>query len=284
MTCILGFTDRDSGSPTTKAYLCADSQVSSGLHKFTLRYPKFIIRDTIAIGYSGNVKDIQLFQYADWSTIHPPGMSDIAFLHNVLNKVIPATLEGKPDYDKFDDDGRPAGPNMHLLIAYRGALYTVDSSLCVLDISAPWSVSGSGTPEAIGIFSHYDKNNGNPKPGQEFAYLNNIMDTVCHINTGCSGPYNSFSQEYNPKTGEVSYYINEIHGYLDININKNCDTTIHVTFSNPDSRNMNFSHIPKTKAPSKSVKKSTNSNSLSTSKRSKTSSKTNLKTKPSTDK
>ena len=138
MTCILGHSDTgidtstgqyvgDPDSTELKVLLKADSRVSYADYGFMLKHPKIFIRDDIMFGYAGMLKDAQLFQHTYYELVRPENISDVAYIHNVLNEIIPASMQSKIQTRRrnttTDDIGEIPASNINLLVAYRWNLY-----------------------------------------------------------------------------------------------------------------------------------------------------------------
>lgn len=241
MTCILGYSntgiDTTTGLPTNmdqdpllkSVLLKADSRVSYADYGFMLKQPKIFIRDDIMFGYAGVLKDAQLFQHTYYELVRPEDVSDIAYIHNVLNEIIPASMQskmvGKASNRGMDDmDPMPAS-NLNLLVGYRGNLYHVDSFLCVTLLAEPFQATGSGQPTALGAYAlarrlglldPRDEDDTDTMPsvdGEEL--LDIVMDSVCDIHMGVAGPFCMVEQVYNTETKETIYVVKETYSEVD---------------------------------------------------------------------
>jgi hypothetical protein len=237
MTCILGHCDTgidtsigqyvgDPNSTEVRVLLKADSRVSYADYGFMLKHPKIFIRDDIMFGYAGMLKDAQLFQHTYYELVRPDNISDVAYIHNVLNEIIPASMQSKIQSrrksSESDDIGDIPASNINLLVAYRGNLYHVDAFLCVTLLAEPFQATGSGQPTALGAYSMarqmglLDKSDDAEEPGLDrYALLDIIMDAVCEIHTGCAAPYCMIEQIYNKETGETRYTVLETYSEVD---------------------------------------------------------------------
>jgi hypothetical protein len=237
MTCILGYSntgiDTTTGMPTNmdldpllkSVLLKADSRVSYADYGFMLKQPKIFIRDDIMFGYAGVLKDAQLFQHTYYELVRPDDVSDIAYIHNVLNEIIPASMQSKmvsKGRGTDDMDPLPAS-NLNLLVGYRGNLYHVDAFLCVTLLAEPFQATGSGQPTALGAYALArrlglldptgEDDNSISLDGEQL--LDTVMDSVCDIHMGVAGPFCMVEQVYNTETKETIYVVKETYSEVD---------------------------------------------------------------------
>ena len=288
MTCILGHSDTgidtstgqyvgDPNSAEVRVLLKADSRVSYADYGFMLKHPKIFIRDDIMFGYAGMLKDAQLFQHTYYELVRPADISDVAYIHNVLNEIIPASMQSKIQSRRrpsgSEDLGDIPASNINLLVAYRGNLYHVDSFLCVTLLAEPFQATGSGQPTALGAYSMarqmglLDKDENSDEPGLDrYALVDIIMDAVCEIHTGCAPPYCMVEQIYNRETGETEYNVLETYSEVDTIFSKSFPSRLSIQYIDEPFSAYDKIHTPpkkesptKVKAPTKtkSTKKTT---------------------------
>jgi hypothetical protein len=237
MTCILGYSntgiDTTTGMPTNmdldpllkSVLLKADSRVSYADYGFMLKQPKIFIRDDIMFGYAGVLKDAQLFQHTYYELVRPEDVSDIAYIHNVLNEIIPASMQSKmvsKGRGTDDMDPLPAS-NLNLLVGYRGNLYHVDAFLCVTLLAEPFQATGSGQPTALGAYALARRLGLLDPTGEDDdsisldgeQLLDTVMDSVCDIHMGVAGPFCMVEQVYNTETKETIYVVKETYSEVD---------------------------------------------------------------------
>jgi 20S proteasome alpha/beta subunit len=272
MTCILGHSDTgidtstgqyvgDPSNTEVRVLLKADSRVSYADYGFMLKHPKIFIRDDIMFGYAGMLKDAQLFQHTYYELVRPEGISDIAYIHNVLNEIIPASMQSKIQGKRrsSDNDGMGDMPtsNINLLVAYRGNLYHVDSFLCVTLLAEPFQATGSGQPTALGAYS-MARQCGLLDPDEEgnvsldrYSLIDIIMDAVCEMHTGCAGPFCMVEQIYNKETGETKYNVLESYSEIDTIFTKSFQNDLSITYENEPLSMYDKAHTP----PKKEIKR-----------------------------
>ena len=274
MTCILGYSntgiDTTTGLPTNmdqnpllkSVLLKADSRVSYADYGFMLKQPKIFIRDDIMFGYAGVLKDAQLFQHTYYELVRPDDVSDIAYIHNVLNEIIPASMQSKlqgASSRRMNDDGDiiPTS-NLNLLVGYRGNLYHVDSFLCVTLLAEPFQATGSGQPTALGAYAlarrlglldPRDPEEETTMPavdGEEL--LDIVMDSVCDIHMGVAGPFCMVEQVYNTETKETIYVVKETYSEVDTIFTKPFPHKLSVIYDTDDQFvQYGKTHVPQTK-------------------------------------
>jgi len=263
MTCILGHSDTGIDTTTgqyvgdpdnieVSVLLKADSRVSYADYGFMLKHPKIFIRDDIMFGYAGMLKDAQLFQHTYYELVRPEGISDIAYIHNVLNEIIPASMQSKIQGRRRTDneDDMPTS-NINLLVAYRGNLYHVDAFLCVTLLAEPFQATGSGQPTALGAYSMarqmglLDKTEDSEDPSLDrYALLDIIMDAVCEIHTGCAAPYCMVEQIYNKETNETKYRVLEAYSEVDTIFSKSFPYQLSIEYDQEEFNSYNKLHEP----------------------------------------
>lgn len=266
MTCILGHSDTgidtstgqyvgDPDSAEVSVLLKADSRVSYADYGFMLKHPKIFIRDDIMFGYAGMLKDAQLFQHTYYELVRPEGISDVAYIHNVLNEIIPASMQSKIQGRRRSSDSEDIGDlpasNINLLVAYRGNLYHVDAFLCVTLLAEPFQATGSGQPTALGAYSMarqmglLDKSEDSDELGLDrYALLDIIMDAVCEIHTGCAPPYCMVEQIYNKQTKETRYNVLETYSEVDAIFSKSFPSHLSIQYLEEPFSNFDKIHTP----------------------------------------
>lgn len=281
MTCILGHSDTgidtstgqyvgDPESTEVRVLLKADSRVSFADYGFMLKHPKIFIRDDIMFGYAGMLKDAQLFQHTYYELVRPENISDVAYIHNVLNEIIPASMQSKIQGRRRsadpEDMGEIPASNINLLVAYRGSLYHVDAFLCVTLLAEPFQATGSGQPTALGAYSMarqmgmLDKDQDSEALTLDrYALLDIIMDAVCEIHTGCAAPYCMVEQIYNRETKETAYNVLETYSEVDTIFSSSFPGRLSIQYLEEPFSNFDKIHTPpkkelkvKAKAKSKS--------------------------------
>lgn len=286
MTCILGYSntgiDTTTGLPTNmdldpllkSVLLKADSRVSYADYGFMLKQPKIFIRDDIMFGYAGVLKDAQLFQHTYYELVRPEDVSDIAYIHNVLNEIIPASMQskmmGKASNRGMDDmDPMPAS-NLNLLVGYRGNLYHVDAFLCVTLLAEPFQATGSGQPTALGAYAlarrlglldpSDDDDDRVHLDGEQL--LDTVMDSVCDIHMGVAGPFCMVEQIYNTETKETIYVVKETYSEVDTIFTKPFPHKLSIIYDTDD-QFVQFGkvHKPEVKTTKSAPKKETKSKS-----------------------
>jgi hypothetical protein len=276
MTCILGYSntgiDTTTGMPTNmdldpllkSVLLKADSRVSYADYGFMLKQPKIFIRDDIMFGYAGVLKDAQLFQHTYYELIRPDDVSDIAYIHNVLNEIIPASMQSKivtKGRGMDDMDPLPAS-NLNLLVGYRGNLYYVDAFLCVTLLAEPFQATGSGQPTALGAYS-LARRLGLLDPADDDEthvmfdgeqLLDTVMDSVCDIHMGVAGPFCMVEQVYNTETKETIYVVKETYSEVDTIFTKPFPHKLSIIYDTDDQFvQYGKSHTPKVKSTPKTA-------------------------------
>ena len=276
MTCILGYSntgiDTTTGMPTNmdldpllkSVLIKADSRVSYADYGFMLKQPKIFIRDDIMFGYAGVLKDAQLFQHTYYELVRPDDVSDIAYIHNVLNEIIPASMQSKmvsKARGTDDMDPLPAS-NLNLLVGYRGNLYYVDAFLCVTLLAEPFQATGSGQPTALGAYA-LARRLGLLDPADEddtrVAFdgeqlLDTVMDSVCDIHMGVAGPFCMVEQIYNTNTKETIYVVKETYSEVDTIFTKPFPHKLSIIYDTDDQFvQYGKTHSPKTKAEPKTA-------------------------------
>jgi hypothetical protein len=297
MTCILGYSntgiDTTTGMPTNmdldpllkSVLLKADSRVSYADYGFMLKQPKIFIRDDIMFGYAGVLKDAQLFQHTYYELVRPEDVSDIAYIHNVLNEIIPASMQSKvvskaSRRGMEDMDVMPTS-NLNLLVGYRGNLYHVDSFLCVTLLAEPFQATGSGQPTALGAYAlarrlglldAHDPDEETTMPsvdGEEL--LDIVMDSVCDIHMGVAGPFCMVEQVYNTQTEETIYVVKETYSEVDTIFTKPFPHKLSIIYDTDDQFvQYGKVHIPETEEkvlPKKSKKAKPKKSSTTTKKK-----------------
>lgn len=269
MTCILGYSntgiDTTTGMPTNmdldpllkSVLLKADSRVSYADYGFMLKQPKIFIRDDIMFGYAGVLKDAQLFQHTYYELVRPEDVSDIAYIHNVLNEIIPASMQSKmvsKGRGTDDMDPLPAS-NLNLLVGYRGNLYHVDSFLCVTLLAEPFQATGSGQPTALGAYALarrlglLDLTDDDSVHLDGEQLLDTVMDSVCDIHMGVAGPFCMVEQVYNTQTEETIYVVKETYSEVDTIFTKPFPHKLSIIYDTDDQFvKYGKVHTPKTKA------------------------------------
>ena len=286
MTCILGYSntgiDTTTGLPTNmdldpllkSVLLKADSRVSYADYGFMLKQPKIFIRDDIMFGYAGVLKDAQLFQHTYYELVRPEDVSDIAYIHNVLNEIIPASMQSKimgKAGGRANEDMEPMPTsNLNLLVGYRGNLYHVDSMLCVTLLAEPFQATGSGTPTALGAYALArrlglldpadDDDDRIHLDGEQL--LDTVMDSVCDIHMGVAGPFCMVEQVYNTETKETIYVVKETYSEVDTIFTKPFPHKLSIIYDTDD-QFVQFGkvHNPETKTAKPAAKKETKSKS-----------------------
>lgn len=272
MTCILGYSDTgidtttgqyigDPSDAEVRVLLKADSRVSYADYGFMLKHPKVFIRDDIMFGYAGMLKDAQLFQHTYYELVRPEGISDIAYIHNVLNEIIPASMEGRAALKRrTDEDLDIPTSNINLLVAYRGNLYHVDSFLCVTLLAEPFQATGSGQPTALGAYSMarqcglLDPDEDGNVSLDRYGLVDIIMDAVCEMHTGCAGPFCMVEQIYNKDTGETKYNVLESYSEVDTIFTKSFPYDLSITYEDEALSAYSKTHIPSKKETKKTTK------------------------------
>ena len=276
MTCILGYSDTgidtttgcyvsDPDSTEVSVLLKADSRVSYADYGFMLKYPKIFIRDDIMFGYAGMLKDAQLFQHTYYELVRPDNISDVAYIHNVLNEIIPASMKSKAQTKRRTADGEdiiemPVS-NLNLLVAYRGNLYHVDSFLCVTLLAEPFQATGSGQPTALGAYSMarqaglLDYDEETDPSLDRYSLLDIIMDAVCEIHTGCAGPFCMVEQIYNKETNETKYKVLETYSEVDTIFTKSFPNQLSIEYQEENFTCFDKSHQPQAEKSSKPAPK-----------------------------
>jgi hypothetical protein len=267
MTCILGHSDTGIDTSTgqyignpenaeVKVLLKADSRVSYADYGFMLKHPKIFIRDDIMFGYAGMLKDAQLFQHTYYELVRPDNISDVAYIHNVLNEIIPASMQskmqGRQRSSNSDDMGDMPASNINLLVAYRGNLYHVDAFLCVTLLAEPFQATGSGQPTALGAYSMARQMGLLDPPEDEeesihldrYSLVDIIMDAVCEIHTGCAGPFCMVEQIYNKETKETKYHVIETYSEVDTIFTSSFPTNLSIQYLEDDFSIYDKSHTP----------------------------------------
>lgn len=269
MTCILGYSntgiDTTTGMPTNmdldpllkSVLLKADSRVSYADYGFMLKQPKIFIRDDIMFGYAGVLKDAQLFQHTYYELVRPDDVSDIAYIHNVLNEIIPASMQSKmvsKGRGTDDMDPLPAS-NLNLLVGYRGNLYHVDAFLCVTLLAEPFQATGSGQPTALGAYTLarrlglLDPTDDDSVQLDGEQLLDTVMDSVCDIHMGVAGPFCMVEQVYNTQTEETIYVVKETYSEVDTIFTKPFPHKLSIIYDTDDQFvKYGKTHTPKTKA------------------------------------
>ena len=269
MTCILGYSntgiDTTTGLPTNmdqdpllkSVLLKADSRVSYADYGFMLKQPKIFIRDDIMFGYAGVLKDAQLFQHTYYELVRPDDVSDIAYIHNVLNEIIPASMQSKmvsKGRGTDDMDPLPAS-NLNLLVGYRGNLYHVDAFLCVTLLAEPFQATGSGQPTALGAYTLarrlglLDPTDDDSVQLDGEQLLDTVMDSVCDIHMGVAGPFCMVEQVYNTQTEETIYVVKETYSEVDTIFTKPFPHKLSIIYDTDDQFvKYGKTHTPKTKA------------------------------------
>ena len=269
MTCILGYSntgiDTTTGMPTNmdldpllkSVLLKADSRVSYADYGFMLKQPKIFIRDDIMFGYAGVLKDAQLFQHTYYELVRPDDVSDIAYIHNVLNEIIPASMQSKmvsKGRGMDDMDPLPAS-NLNLLVGYRGNLYHVDAFLCVTLLAEPFQATGSGQPTALGAYALarrlglLDPTDDDSVQLDGEQLLDTVMDSVCDIHMGVAGPFCMVEQVYNTQTEETIYVVKETYSEVDTIFTKPFPHKLSIIYDTDDQFvKYGKTHTPKTKA------------------------------------
>jgi hypothetical protein len=279
MTCILGHSDTgidtstgiyvgDPNSKEVSVLLKADSRVSYADYGFMLKHPKIFIRDDIMFGYAGMLKDAQLFQHTYYELVRPENISDVAYIHNVLNEIIPASMQSKIQSRRRSNDSdemidMPTS-NINLLVAYRGNLYHVDAFLCVTLLAEPFQATGSGQPTALGAYSMARQMGllDTPEDSDDasldrYALLDIIMDAVCEIHTGCAGPFCMIEQIYNKETNETRYHVLETYSEVDTIFTSSFPGELSIEYAEENFATYNKTHSPvKAQKPTKLTKKS----------------------------
>lgn len=281
MTCILGYSDTgidtttgcyvsDPDNAEISVILKADSRVSYADYGFMLKHPKIFIRDDIMFGYAGMLKDAQLFQHTYYELVRPENISDVAYIHNVLNEIIPASMKSKAQAKRrgADSDDLVEMPvsNLNLLVAYRGNLYHVDAFLCVTLLAEPFQATGSGQPTALGAYSMarqyglLDPDSDGDAVLDKHSLLDIIMDAVCEIHTGCAGPFCMIEQIYNKETNETRYIVSETYSEVDTIFTNSFPGKLTIEYEEENFTCFNKSHIPESnktqKVSSKVIKQS----------------------------
>jgi hypothetical protein len=269
MTCILGYSntgiDTTTGMPTNmdldpllkSVLLKADSRVSYADYGFMLKQPKIFIRDDIMFGYAGVLKDAQLFQHTYYELVRPDDVSDIAYIHNVLNEIIPASMQSKmvsKGRGMDDMDPLPAS-NLNLLVGYRGNLYHVDAFLCVTLLAEPFQATGSGQPTALGAYA-LARRLGLLDPTDDDSIhldgeqlLDTVMDSVCDIHMGVAGPFCMVEQVYNTQTEETIYVVKETYSEVDTIFTKPFPHKLSIIYDTDDQFvQYGKVHVPKAKS------------------------------------
>jgi hypothetical protein len=269
MTCILGYSntgiDTTTGMPTNmdldpllkSVLLKADSRVSYADYGFMLKQPKIFIRDDIMFGYAGVLKDAQLFQHTYYELVRPDDVSDIAYIHNVLNEIIPASMQSKivsKGRGTDDMDPLPAS-NLNLLVGYRGNLYHVDAFLCVTLLAEPFQATGSGQPTALGAYA-LARRLGLLDPTDDDSIhldgeqlLDTVMDSVCDIHMGVAGPFCMVEQVYNTQTEETIYVVKETYSEVDTIFTKPFPHKLSIIYDTDDQFvQYGKFHVPKAKS------------------------------------
>ena len=279
MTCILGHSDTgidtstgiyvgDPNSKEVSVLLKADSRVSYADYGFMLKHPKIFIRDDIMFGYAGMLKDAQLFQHTYYELVRPEKISDVAYIHNVLNEIIPASMQSKIQSRRRSNDSEDMldmpTSNINLLVAYRGNLYHVDAFLCVTLLAEPFQATGSGQPTALGAYSMARQMGLLDIPEESddasldrYALLDIIMDAVCEIHTGCAGPFCMIEQIYNKETNETRYHVLETYSEVDTIFTPSFPGELSIEYAEENFAAYNKTHSPvKVQKPTKLTKKS----------------------------
>lgn len=280
MTCILGYSntgiDTTTGMPTNmdldpllkSVLLKADSRVSYADYGFMLKQPKIFIRDDIMFGYAGVLKDAQLFQHTYYELVRPDDVSDIAYIHNVLNEIIPASMQSKmvsKGRGTDDMDPLPAS-NLNLLVGYRGNLYHVDAFLCVTLLAEPFQATGSGQPTALGAYA-LARRLGLLDPTDDDSVhldgeqlLDTVMDSVCDIHMGVAGPFCMVEQVYNTETKETIYVVKETYSEVDTIFTKPFPHKLSILYDTDDQfvqyGKVHVPKVPKVASPKKTKGKS----------------------------
>lgn len=271
MTCILGYSntgiDTTTGMPTNmdldpllkSVLLKADSRVSYADYGFMLKQPKIFIRDDIMFGYAGVLKDAQLFQHTYYELVRPDDVSDIAYIHNVLNEIIPASMQSKIVSKGRGADDMESLPisNLNLLVGYRGNLYHVDAFLCVTLLAEPFQATGSGQPTALGAYTLARRLGLLDVTGEDDdsitldgeQLLDTVMDSVCDIHMGVAGPFCMVEQVYNTQTEETIYVVKETYSEVDTIFTKPFPHKLSIIYDTDDQFvKYGKIHTPKTKA------------------------------------
>jgi len=147
MTCIIGFTDKENGI----TYLGGDSCASGGFTKSTINQKKiFKLKDTnnAILGFSGNVRDLNLLQYATGfiDNRDEPNIDE----EYMVTKFVPNLIKTMDNGSRCYTSNGQKDMNSYFLLAYKDKLWEIESNYSVLSITDNYNAIGSGCYHALG--------------------------------------------------------------------------------------------------------------------------------------
>ena len=77
-----------------------------------------------------------------------------------------------------------------------------------------------------------------------YALLDNIMDAVCEIHTGCAAPYCMIEQIYNKETGETRYNVLETYSEVDTIFSSSFSANLSIQYSDETFATYDKAHTP----------------------------------------
>lgn len=141
MTTIAALIDGDT------IYMASDSRTTRGWSQYMDANQKIIRRGEMLIGHSGAVRGAQIVEHTFQIPEHLEGVPTERYM---VASFIPALREAFKDqaYSQVDDNRE--SQDSQFLIAYRGALYTIESDFTALKERRNFYAIGSGSAYALG--------------------------------------------------------------------------------------------------------------------------------------
>ena len=138
-----------------KVYLGADSQVTKGGTRTTLKNPnnyklwKVRGADNCIMGHVGNVRDANIIRLLDDLVTDYDVYRDRIGYELVVRRIVPDIVDALKSAGYMKDDKHIDYMDSSYLFAYKDRLFMINTDLCVLEIDDYFAI-GSGAEQAVG--------------------------------------------------------------------------------------------------------------------------------------
>ena len=138
-----------------KVYLGADSQVTKGGTRTTLKNPnnyklwKVKGADNCIMGHVGNVRDANIIRLLDDLVTDYDVYRDRIGYELVVRRIVPDIVDALKSAGYMKDDKHIDYMDSSYLFAYKDRLFMINTDLCVLEIDDYFAI-GSGAEQAVG--------------------------------------------------------------------------------------------------------------------------------------
>lgn len=132
-----------------KVYIGADSRTTRGW-EYADGVDKIMRRGDMLIGHAGDVRATQIVRYVFDIPEHPADVSDERYF---VAHFVPALRKTLKDEAYASVENNQETQDSWFLVAYHGALYTIQTNYTAFKEVRPYCAIGSGSDYALGAFS-----------------------------------------------------------------------------------------------------------------------------------